>query len=122
MGKRTPHAARAAESGAQAWRRAVHAQGSATPDHGDFYALAAEMVDTLRALEALARLLGGQMSTYGHGRAVYDDTRTVDPRRRLAEAGRALATLQADLAAAEREANAFFSAIGHIGVELEGGR
>jgi hypothetical protein len=74
---------RRAEDGAAAWRDVVHVQTSAEPDHADFYALAGEMVDTLSAIESLAGVLTRQVARYGDGRAIYDDTRTVDPRERL---------------------------------------
>lgn len=115
-------AVRAAEVGAQAWRQVVHEQGSAAPDHSDFYELAAHLVDTLRALNAVAAVLAGQVEGYadglGAGRQVYDDSRVVDPRQRLATAARHARDLAQAAAQAEMDANAFWSAISHIGVEV----
>ena len=51
------------------------------------------------------------------GRLVYDDTREVDPAERLQVAAVALTELRSKPPAAEFWANAFWSAIGHIGVE-----
>ncbi len=115
-------AAGRAETGTGAWEDAVRLQRWATSDHADFYALACETVATLHALEDLARVLRRQVAGYAaaqqaRGRAVYDDTREHDPRRRLAEAETDLEILADRLLSAERAANAFWSGIGHIGVE-----
>src|SRR5215212_5313775 len=75
-----------AEAGVSGWEDAVRLQRWAAPDHADFYALAGEIVSTLHALEDLARLMVRQVAGYAEGRTVYDDTRQVDPQRRLAEA------------------------------------
>lgn len=112
---RWPEAVRWAEVGAQAWRSVVHAQRSAAPDHGDFYALAAELVDTLRSLESLAGELGRQVAGYGQGRVLRDDAGE-QPAARLAEAVGNLARVRHLLAGAERAANAYWSAVGHIAV------
>jgi hypothetical protein len=115
----------AAEAGSRAWRQVFHTQQATKPDHSDFYVLAAEMVDTLRVMESLARLLNKQVAGYAKDRPVYDDSGVVDPRNRLAGASRVLTALSADLVAAERNANEFFNAIGHIGVQVDperGGR
>lgn len=112
-----PRAIRHAEAGAEAWRSAVHAQWSAAPDHTDFYALAAEIVPTLHSLQDLANVLRRQVTGYAQGRSVYDDTRTVDPAVRLAEAGEALALVRDALGVAQVQAKAFWSSVGHIGVE-----
>ncbi len=111
-----------AETGTGAWEDAVRLQRWATSDHADFSALACETVATLHALEDLARVLCRQVAGYAagqqaRGRVVYDDTRQIDPRRRLAEAGTDLDILADRLLSAERAANAFWSGIGHIGVE-----
>jgi hypothetical protein len=115
-------AAGRAEAGTAAWEDAVRLQRWATPDHADFYALAPEIVATLHALEDLARVLRRQVAGYVagqqvRGRAVYDDTRQHDPRRRLAEAATDLDILADRLLSAERAVNTFWSAIGHIGTE-----
>jgi hypothetical protein len=106
----------AAEVGAGEWRAAVVAQRSATPDHTDFYGLACELVATLRALEALTRVLGDQVACYGLGRVLRDDENS-DPTVRLVDAAYELARTGALVARAERTANGFWSAIGHIAVE-----
>ena len=110
------HAVRRAEAGAEAWREVVHTQRSAAPDHVDFYGLAGEMVGTLRVLDSLVALVTGQVVGYGNGRAVYDDE-GVNPAHRLRSAVLALVETRDELAQAERAANRFWSAIGHIGVE-----
>jgi hypothetical protein len=109
-------APRHAEVGAEAWQSAVHAQRSAIPDHTDFYALAAEIVPALHSLQELANVLRRQVAGYAAGRQIYDDTGVVDPAVRLAEAAEALALMRDALAAAQTQANAFWSAIGHIGI------
>lgn len=121
-----PPAVRHARTGAAAWRAAARAQLTATPDHADFYGIAAELVDSLAAIEALAGVLASQVETYAHrqprGQRVYDDSRDgpaeVDPATRLADATEHLRGLhEVVIPAATRSANAFWSAIGHIGVE-----
>jgi hypothetical protein len=105
-----------AERGAQAWRAVVHEQGSSTPDHGAFYALAGELVDTLRAVESLVGLLTRQVATYGEGRVLRDDTGG-DPAVRLLASAGDLDSIRVLVAGAERSANRFWSQIGHIAVE-----
>jgi hypothetical protein len=105
-----------AEAGARAWRSAVHDQRAAAPDHGDFYGLAAELVDTLRSLEALTGVLGRQVAGYGQGRVLRDDAGE-QPAARLAEAVAHLTRAGQLLAVAERAANAYWSAIGHVAVD-----
>lgn len=114
-----PPAVQHAATGAQAWRAVVHAQQAAEPGHADFYALAAELVDTLRSLDALVGVLTRQTGTYGIGREVYDDE-DANPAHRLRSAVLALIQSRHDLSEAERSANRFFSAIGHIGVRYTG--
>jgi hypothetical protein len=106
-----------AERGSAGWEDAVRLQRWATPDHADFYALAGEIVATLCALDDLAQVLHRQVSRYGQGRRVYDDTRQVDPGARLLEAAAELAGLRQHLQAAQAPANRFWSVIGHLGVE-----
>lgn len=108
-----------AETAALEWQAAVAAQRVAVPDHADFYALAAEIVPTLHALQDLANVLRRQVTGYADGRAVYDDSREVDPVLRLAEAAGQLALLRDRLAAAQEHANGFWSAISHIGIEVQ---
>jgi hypothetical protein len=110
-----PTAVARAGVGAQQWRAVVHAQQTAVAAHADFYALAAELVDTLRSLDALAGLLARQAAGYGAGREIYDDE-DADPAHRLRCAVLALAETRYGLAEAERAANRFWSAVGHIGV------
>ena len=113
-----PPALRSAETAATSWATTVEHQQQAPPRHADFYALAGEMVATLYALDDLTVVLAHQVGGYGHGRALYDDTRTTDPAVRLAEAVAHLRGMRAALATTSAEANAFWSAIGHIGVEV----
>jgi hypothetical protein len=114
--QRPPALDRAAE-GTDGWERAVRRQHHATPDHADFYALASEIVTTLHALDDLTEVLAGQVAGYAQGRPVYDDTRTVDPAARLADAAALLRDTRTALRAAALAANRFWSAIGHIGTE-----
>src|SRR4051794_13283142 len=81
-------AAQRAEAGTTARENAVRLQLRATPDHADFYALASELVCTLRAVDDLTRVLRRQVAGYAQGqrdqgRVLYDDTRKVDPIERL---------------------------------------
>lgn len=111
-----PVAVQRAERGADAWRDVVNAQLGARPAHADWYALAGEMVETLRVLDSLSGMLARQVLDYGTGRAFYDDE-GADPAHRLRCAVLALAETRQGLAEAERAANRFWSAIGHVGVE-----
>jgi len=116
-----PAAARAAR-GASAWQDAVRLQRWATPAHRDFSALGCELVATLYAVEDLAQVLYRQVGRYQReqqqaGQLFYDDTREMDPAERLQVAAVALTELRSTAASAESWANAFWSAIGHIGVE-----
>lgn len=112
-------AVRQAEAGAVAWRAVVHAQLSAVPDHADFYAIGAELVATLHAVESLATVLVRQVEGYAAGRRrVYDDSGGVDPIERLQDAAEHLRALRNALTDdAVGFANGFWSAIGHISVE-----
>ncbi|MGI8814873.1 MAG: hypothetical protein ACR2G2_06175 [Pseudonocardia sp.] len=112
-GDEWPAAVVAAERGAGWWRAAVVEQRSATADHGDFYALAGELVDTVRALESLVEVLGRQVSGYGEGRVLRDD-QARDPGARLTVAVALLWQTRESLAAAKQTANRFWSEIGHI--------
>lgn len=111
-----------AERGTSAWEDAVRLQRWATPEHGSFYGLAGEIVATLHAIDELAALLHRQVTCYRRdqqeaGEVVYDDTREMDPAERLHVAAIALDEVRGMAAAAEFWANAFWSAISHIGVE-----
>ncbi|MBN9113178.1 MAG: hypothetical protein J0I34_30885 [Pseudonocardia sp.] len=110
-------AVRQAEAGAQAWRAVVHAQGSADPEHADFYAIAGELVDTLAAVAALAEVLARQVEQYGEGRPVYDDSRVVDPHELLYAAAADMHELAVRAREADRVVNTFWSRISHIGVD-----
>ncbi len=112
-----PRALRSADTAATAWAETVEHQQEASPRHADFYALAGEMVATLYALDDLTVLLARQVGGYGQGRLLYDDTRTTDPADRLADAIACLHGMRTGLATTSAAANAFWSAIGHIGVE-----
>jgi hypothetical protein len=114
MGGRT--ALEAAEAGALAWCQVASAQRSSAADHGEFYALACELVATLRALESLADVLARQVATYGQGRILRDDEGE-QPAARLASAVADLARVRDLLASAGRSANRFWSEIGHVAVE-----
>ena len=106
-----------AERAAELWADAVRLQRWTDPDHADVYAIACELVATLTAVDDLADVLARQISGYGRGRALYDDTPQIDPADRLAEAVEQLRSAQTDIRAAGVAANKFWSAIGHIGVE-----
>ncbi|AEA22311.1 hypothetical protein Psed_0029 [Pseudonocardia dioxanivorans CB1190] len=114
-----PEAVREVAAGAKAWRAAVHAQRTADPDHADFYAMTADLVDTLAAVAGLAEVLAWQVARYGDTRPVYDDSGVVDPRERLDAAALDLHELAACVRSADRVANTFWSRIGHIGVHDE---
>lgn len=108
-----------ADVGATGWRAAVHHQRVADPDHADFHAIAGELVATTAALASMVNLLAQQVRRYGDGRVLYDDTRTVDPRERLIDAGLELDHLGHLLHEAEDSANSFWSEISHVGVEVD---
>lgn len=113
-------AVRYADAGSQSWRQVVHAQRSAVADHADLYALAGELVDTLRCLDSLAGLLAGQTAHYpgtvtAAGGELYDDE-NANPAHRLRSAVLALAETRQALSGAERAVNRYWSAISHIGV------
>lgn len=110
-----PRAVLRAEDGADAWRAAVHAQQNAVADHADFYSIAGDLAATLHALDSLAGVLGRQTCGYAEGREIYDDE-GANPAHRIRSAVLALAETRHALAQAERAANRFWSAIGHIGV------
>lgn len=98
------------------WRRAVLGQQEAVPDHAEFYALAGELVTTLRALEALTGVLARQVAGYGRGRMLRDDE-GLAPGARLVDAVVLLGWAGKSLGQAEDATNKFWSAIGHIAVE-----
>ena len=108
----------AAEAATEQWANVARLQRWATPDHADFYALAREIVATLHALDDMAHVLRQQVAGYAQGRTLYDDTRAVDPQARLTEAAVELGRLIEYVQAAQSPANRFWSAIGHVGVEV----
>lgn len=105
-----------AEAASEAWRAAARHQREAVADHADFYALAGEMTTTLRALDDLLRVLRRQISGYGDDRCLYDDTGRISAVGRLQEAVSAIEVAQTRLAETDAQVNAFWSAIGHIGL------
>ena len=120
-----PRPARPAVTAAAAathwWQAATCAERAVRPDlleHADFYDLAAEMVTTLRSLEDLAEVLSGQVGSYGTGRTLRDDT-GADPQARLVRAVGEVTALRVSLTGAVAEGERFWSAVGHIGLDLE---
>lgn len=105
-----------AEAASEAWRAAARHQREAAADHVDFYALGGEVTTTLRALDDLLGVLRRQVGGYGDGRCVYDDTGRTSAVDRLQEAVSAIEVAQTRLAETHELVNAFWSAIGHIGV------
>jgi hypothetical protein len=113
-------AAAAGENGARWWATAARVQRatrSEALDHAEFYDLAAELVATLRTLEDLADTLARQSAGYGTGRRLRDDAGG-DPAERLGRAVAEASALRIDLAAALRDGERFWSAVGHVGLEL----
>jgi hypothetical protein len=118
--KRPCGAVAAGVNGARWWATAAQVQRmtrSEALDHAVFSDVAAELVATLRSLEDLADTLARQSAGYGTGRRLRDDT-GADPAARLGRAMAEATALRLDLAAAVRDAERFFSAVGHIGLEL----
>ena len=120
-----------AESGSAGWREAARLQLRASARHEDFYGLAGELVTTLHALDDLVGVLARQVACYGSTArgVVYDDSRherrPVDPTMRLRQAAGHLDHARAVLVDAAGAVTAAWSAIGHIGVDLDpepGGR
>lgn len=110
----------AAENGARWWATAAQVQRMTrfeVLDHAQFYGLAAELVATLRTLEDLADTLARQTGGYGTGRRLRDDAGG-DPAQRLGRAMAEATSLRINLAAAVRDGERFWSAVGHIGLEL----
>jgi hypothetical protein len=111
----------AAETAARWWSTAVAAQRAVRAEafeHADFYDLAAEAVGTLRSLEDLAALLARQVGSYGAGRNLRDDAGG-DPSARMVRAVAEVSALRIAVAGAVGEGERFWSAIGHIGLELD---
>ena len=113
-----PRAVRSADAASTGWVETVEHQQDAPPRHADFYDIAADVVATLYALDDLTVVLARQVGDYGQGRALYDDTRTVNPDARLTEAVEALSRVHASLGTTATAANEYWNAIGHIGVEV----
>lgn len=95
----------------------MQVQRAVAPEHGEFYALAGELVDTLRSLTDLVTLLAGQVSRYGHGRVLRDDEAGHDPAGRLDTAWTLAAQVGDEVGRAEGTAGRFWSTIGHLGLE-----
>jgi hypothetical protein len=72
----------------------------------------------LRSLEDLAELLARQVGSYGAGRNLCDDAGG-DPSARLVRAVADVSALRIAVAGAVAEGERFWSAIGHIGLELD---
>lgn len=87
-------AVRSAKAGTEAWRAAARQQLPAQLDHADLYDLGDELAFTLSALQIVMCDLAARAGVYANdipaGHRLFDDTRTVDPRARLAEAAAAL--------------------------------
>lgn len=113
---RTVDVVASAERGTCLWRRATLGQQESIPDHAEFYALAGELVSTLRALEAMTAVLARQVAGYGRGRLLRDDE-GLTPGARLADAVVLLGCARKALGEAEAAANKFWSVIGHVAVE-----
>ena len=111
----------AAETGAQWWACAtasLHLRLRGSLSHADLHDLAGELVTTLQALEGLTSALARHTEAYAERGDLRDDE-DADPTARLElgvaevrEVGRLLGT-------ALRPANAFWSAVGHIGLQLD---
>jgi hypothetical protein len=113
---------RQAAAGSKAWEAAVGGQRVLRlPDHEGFYALAGEVVATLRRLDELCGLLARQVAGYGHTTAVggvlRDDERGRDPGERIAIASSWAAQTAHLIATAERAAGRFWSEIGHLAID-----
>ncbi len=112
-----------AAAGSRAWQAAVGGQRVLRlPDHEGFYALAGEVVATLRRLDELCGLLARQVAGYGDtaravGGVLRDDEPGHDPGERVAIASSWAAQTAHLIAAAERAAGRFWSEIGHIAIE-----
>ena len=106
------------ETAADACRSAFVAQRTAALDHAEFYALAGAVVDVVRAVDALTSVLARQVGRYGSGRRLYDD-QGHDPAERLAGAVVQLGAARLALGSADAAFNAFWSSVGHIGIEVE---
>lgn len=108
-------AAARAERGTDAWREVVDGLRGSN-DHSVFYALGAELDATLRALETVTQTLTIQVTRYARTLHLYDDSGSVDPHQRIAEAVDSLKQLAAALGEAKRHAGTYWGSIGHIGV------
>lgn len=104
-----------AETGTRGWRSAARTIQAARLDHDAMYALGAELSESLRAMEQVARVLAGQVTVYGDDKVVRDGE-GADPHIRLHEAGAVLADVQGRLRVADVAVQRYQSAIGHIGL------
>lgn len=107
-----------AERARDLWEEAVRIERTADPEHGAWYRIAGEMVGTLRALQSMASLLGDRVARYDEDQVLRDDEGH-DPAARLLECNNLLLELEAVLVSADSAANAFWSSVGHIGVEVQ---
>lgn len=106
----------AADAGTTAWRQVASRLRAADADHGDWYAVAGEMVATVRALEDVAAAVIGQVICYGHDHELRDDEGR-DPHERLADVVRGLRRFAEQLCDSEFDLHQAWSASGHIAVE-----
>lgn len=88
------------------------------PSHEDFYAWGWALSDLTVRLQDVGQLLSRQVASYGERRILRDDEGT-DPHGRLLEACAHLDEMAAALGAAHNSAGLYFSAISHIGVEVQ---
>ncbi len=105
------HAANATQS----WRSAARAIQVERLDHGDMYALGSELVETLRAVEEVSRVLSDQVRRHGDGKVLRDDAGG-DPVERLTEGHDCLLVAGRRLRSAEELVQRYWSEIGHIGL------
>lgn len=111
-----PEAVVHSAAGAKSWRAAVQVQRTAELDHADFYAITADLVDTLAAVAGPAGVLAWQVVHYGDARPVHDDAGVVDPREWLDVTTLAPPELAARVRAADRLTNTIWSRSRHVGV------
>lgn len=123
----TSRAAGRAEAGTAAWETALGLRRRVRrPDvgFGEFYALLAELVATLAALEDLAEVLAEQLGDVA-GRAaaagVFDDSestwRAVSVPQRFRDVVAGLDTAHRGMAGASVGASRAWAALGHLGVD-----
>lgn len=99
------------------WEEAVRIERTADPEHGAWYTIAGEMVGTLRALQSMTTLIADRLASYDEDRILRDDEGH-EPAARLDECNARLTELEAILGSADSAADAFWSSVGHVGVEV----